>query len=72
MGQGMGGGHAGAGPQGFQGNWNYQTTVDPEELFRKIFGDGVFGGSGGGRQMPNFEEFTETHHGYGSASEVGI
>nr|CAH7733903.1 unnamed protein product [Callosobruchus chinensis] len=36
-------GAGGSGPQGFSQHWQYQSTIDPEELFRKIFGDAGFG-----------------------------
>lgn len=31
---GGGGGGAGGGPQGFNQHWQYNSTIDPEELFR--------------------------------------
>jgi DnaJ family protein A protein 3 len=62
------GGFAGYGPQGFSQHWQYRSTIDPEELFRKIFGDfkGGMGGGGG------FEEadFSESKFGFGGAQEV--
>lgn len=68
--QGGGGGPAGGfgrtnyGPQGFSQHWKYQSSVDPEELFRKIFGDFKQGGAGA------FEDFAESKYGFGSAQEV--
>lgn len=64
-GGGGGFGKAGFGPQGFSQHWQYRSTVDPEELFRKIFGDFKSGGMGGG-----FEDFAESKYGFGSAQEV--
>lgn len=47
--------------KGYSQNWQYRSTVNAEELFRKIFGDAGF----------DFEEdFTETKFGYGAAQEV--
>lgn len=57
---------AGFGPQGFSQNWQYRSTIDPEELFRKIFGDAGFRGGGG------FEDFSESQFGFGGAQEVVI
>jgi len=47
-------------------HWQYRSTVNAEELFRKIFGDagfqsGIFG---------DFEDFAESKHGFGAAQEV--
>lgn len=72
-------GRAGGGPSpgrgGFgqqQQSWNFHSTIDPEELFRKIFGDAAFGG---GRSPfgadPNFDnDYEESVYGYGAAQEV--
>ncbi|XP_065159523.1 protein tumorous imaginal discs, mitochondrial isoform X2 [Atheta coriaria] len=62
---GMGGGGRGSGPQGFSQNWQYQSTIDPEELFRKIFGDAAFGGG----NRSGFD-FAESQFGFGEAQEV--
>ena len=35
-------GHAGFGQQQQQHDWNFTSSIDPEELFRRIFGDGGF------------------------------
>jgi len=61
---GMGGAGAG-GPQGFSQQWQYQSTIDPEELFRKIFGEGGFGRTG-------FDNFAESNFGFGEAQEVVV
>lgn len=58
-------------PFGKSGNYTYQSTVDAEELFRKIFGD--FGASGfkgkGGNPFPDFD-FQESIFGNQAAQEV--
>ena len=54
------GGFGGGGFQGFQG------TVDPEELFRKIFGDMGFQSSGFG----GLNDFAESQFGFAAAKEV--
>ncbi|CAH1161740.1 unnamed protein product [Phyllotreta striolata] len=68
MGAGMGGGTGGKsyGPQGFSQQWEYQSTINPEELFRKIFGD-AFGKSSNSNP---FEDFAESNYGFGEAQEV--
>lgn len=58
------GGGGPRGPQGFSQNWQFRSTVDPEELFRKIFGDGNFGARGG------FDDFADSQFGFGGAQEV--
>lgn len=63
----MGGGQGGPGAsQDFSRhqNWNFQSSVDPEELFRKIFGQAGFQGGNFG------EEFAESRFGFGAAQEV--
>lgn len=45
--------------------WNFKSSVDPEELFRKIFGDAGFG-----NHRHQFDDFAESQFGYGSAQEV--
>lgn len=65
---GMGGMGGSSGPrpgaQSFSQQWQYQSTIDPEELFRKIFGDAGFGRSS------NFDDFAESQFGFGEAQEV--
>ena len=39
-------GATGAGASGFDGGYHYQSQVDPEELFRTIFGDAFKRGGG--------------------------
>lgn len=58
-----GGGVPPRGPQGFAQNWQFRSTVDPEELFRKIFGDTS------GFQS-NFDDFSDSQYGFGGAQEV--
>lgn len=64
----MGGGHPGdrhpGGPDFRHQNWNFQSSIDPEELFRKIFGQAGFQGANFG------EEFAESKFGFGAAQEV--
>lgn len=64
-GMGGGGGRA-SGPQGFSQTWQYQSTIDPEELFRKIFGEAGFG-----KGSP-FDDFAESNYGFGEAQEVSL
>ncbi|CAH2979441.1 unnamed protein product [Chilo suppressalis] len=58
---GMGGGPSGA--DGFTHQWQYKSTIDPEELFRKIFGDAGF-------KSEAFSDFAESQFGFGAAKEV--
>lgn len=62
MGRAGGGGPAGHGPQGFSQNWQFRSSIDPEELFRKIFGDGGF--------KAGFDDFSDSRYGFGGAQEV--
>lgn len=59
---GMGGGGP-SGPDGFTHQWQYKSTIDPEELFRKIFGDAGF-------KSDSFSDFAESQFGFGAAQEV--
>lgn len=66
MGRQGGGGFrpgTGYGPQGFSQNWQYRSTIDPEELFKKIFGDAGFKAGG-------FDDFSESQYGFGGAQEL--
>ncbi|XP_075982006.1 dnaJ homolog l(2)tid, mitochondrial-like isoform X2 [Anticarsia gemmatalis] len=58
---GMGGGPSGT--DGFTHQWQYKSTIDPEELFRKIFGDAGF-------KSDAFSDFAESQFGFGAAQEV--
>ncbi|CAG9831670.1 unnamed protein product [Diabrotica balteata] len=60
---GGGGGHSKV-PQGFSQQWQYQSTIDPEPLFRTIFGDAFIKGSS------HFEVFTESNYGFGEAQTI--
>lgn len=60
----------GFGPQGFSQHWQYKSTIDPEELFRKIFGDFKGGMGGGTMGGMGFDDFSESKFGFGSAQEV--
>lgn len=57
-------------PFGKNTSYTYQSTVDAEELFRKIFGDFGVGSKGkGGNPFPDFD-FQETIFGTQAAQEV--
>lgn len=60
MGGGMGSGN-------YQNSWSFQSNVDAEELFRKIFNQSGFGNSGSFQ-----EEFADSAFGFGAAEEVII
>lgn len=47
-----------------QQQWHYQSTIDPEELFRKIFGNAGF--------RNDFNDFADTQYGFGAAQEVTL
>ncbi|KAH8407606.1 hypothetical protein KR222_007924 [Zaprionus bogoriensis] len=64
--QGGGGGGFGGGPfgpEGFSQNWQFRSTIDPEELFRKIFGEGNF-------RTNSFDDFADSKFGFGQAQEL--
>lgn len=56
-------------PFGKSGKYTYQSTVDAEELFRKIFGDFSAGGFKGKSPFPDFD-FQESVFGNQGAQEV--
>jgi len=59
------GGTGGMGNENFQNAWSFQSNVDAEELFRKIFNQSNFGNSG------SFEtDFADSKFGFGAAEEV--
>ncbi|XP_077279364.1 dnaJ homolog l(2)tid, mitochondrial isoform X2 [Temnothorax americanus] len=64
MGMGMGQGQGG--PKSYTQHWQYRSTINAEELFRKIFGDAGFQSGA----FSDFEDFTETKYGFGAAQEV--
>ncbi|XP_023948327.2 protein tumorous imaginal discs, mitochondrial isoform X2 [Bicyclus anynana] len=51
------------GNEGFTHQWQYKSTIDPEELFRKIFGDAGF-------KSESFSDFAESQFGFGASQEV--
>jgi len=63
----MGGPGGGAGSDNFQNSWGYQSNVDAEELFRKIFNQ-----SGFGNNNSFDEDFADSTFGFGAAEEVMI
>ncbi len=75
--QGFGGqqGFGGGGPRR-RSQWTYESNVDPEELFRQIFGEfRQFGGrSGGGRQNFGFGTIFEdlANFGFGPAQSTEV
>uniref|UniRef100_A0A6P4EVE3 DnaJ homolog l(2)tid, mitochondrial n=1 Tax=Drosophila rhopaloa TaxID=1041015 RepID=A0A6P4EVE3_DRORH len=58
-----GGGAAGFGPEGFSQSWQFRSSIDPEELFRKIFGEGNF-------RSNSFDDFADSKFGFGQAQEM--
>ncbi|XP_039954596.1 protein tumorous imaginal discs, mitochondrial isoform X1 [Bactrocera tryoni] len=60
---GRSGGFGGQGPQGFSQNWQFRSTIDPEELFRKIFGEANF-------RSNSFDDFADSKFGFGAAQEI--
>ncbi|XP_023036995.1 protein tumorous imaginal discs, mitochondrial isoform X1 [Drosophila willistoni] len=63
---GAGFGGAGGGPfgaDGFSQSWNFRSSIDPEELFRKIFGEGNF-------RSNSFDDFADSKFGFGQAQEL--
>ncbi|KRF78434.1 protein tumorous imaginal discs, mitochondrial isoform X2 [Drosophila virilis] len=65
QGAGGAGGFGGGpfGPDGFSQNWQFRSTIDPEELFRKIFGEGNF-------RSNSFDDFADSKFGFGQAQEL--
>lgn len=62
---GMGAPPPGGRQQGFSSqNWQFSSNIDPEELFRKIFGEAGFNSNNFG------EDFSESKYGFGAAQEV--
>ncbi|KAL6422204.1 hypothetical protein ACFW04_010908 [Cataglyphis niger] len=62
MGMGMGS----QGSKNYNQHWQYRSSVNAEELFRKIFGDAGFQSGA----FNDFEDFAETTYGFGAAQEV--
>ncbi|XP_046742231.1 protein tumorous imaginal discs, mitochondrial isoform X1 [Diprion similis] len=63
---GMGGGGQRQGAQDFGQNWQFRSSVNPEELFRKIFGEAGFQTGG----FNEYEDFAESNFGFGASQEV--
>ncbi|XP_017839349.1 protein tumorous imaginal discs, mitochondrial isoform X2 [Drosophila busckii] len=63
-GGGFGGSGGGPfGPEGFSQSWQFRSSIDPEELFRKIFGEGNF-------RSNSFDDFADSKFGFGQAQEL--
>lgn len=60
---GMGG--MGRGAKSYNQHWQYRSTINAEELFRRIFGDHGFQSGA----FDDFEDFS-TKHGFAAAQEV--
>uniref|UniRef100_T1JPI8 J domain-containing protein n=1 Tax=Strigamia maritima TaxID=126957 RepID=T1JPI8_STRMM len=54
------------GGHGFGGNWDFHSNIDPEELFRRIFGEAGFKAG----NFSKFEDFAESAFGFGEAQEA--
>ncbi|XP_015178464.1 PREDICTED: protein tumorous imaginal discs, mitochondrial isoform X2 [Polistes dominula] len=50
----------------FQQQWQFRSTLDPEELFKKIFGDAGFKSG----MFGDFEDFAESKYGFAASKEV--
>lgn len=66
MGMGSSGSASGAKSHDRDFNWQFKSTINPEELFRKIFGEAGFKSGG----FPDLEDFAESQYGFGAAQEV--
>ncbi|XP_055387487.1 protein tumorous imaginal discs, mitochondrial-like isoform X2 [Condylostylus longicornis] len=53
------------GPEGFSQSWQYRSTIDPEELFKIIFGETA-------SRTHGFEDFAGSQFGFGGAQEVVV
>ncbi|XP_015440450.1 PREDICTED: protein tumorous imaginal discs, mitochondrial-like isoform X2 [Dufourea novaeangliae] len=62
----MGMGQAGGGTKNYGQNWQFRSTINPEELFRKIFGEAGFQSNA----FSDYEDFAESVFGFGAAQEV--
>ncbi|XP_014483147.1 PREDICTED: protein tumorous imaginal discs, mitochondrial-like isoform X2 [Dinoponera quadriceps] len=62
----MGMGGMGQGAKNYGQHWQYRSTVNAEELFRKIFGDAGFQSG----TFTDFDDFAETKYGFGAAQEI--
>ncbi|KAK1124050.1 hypothetical protein K0M31_020481 [Melipona bicolor] len=61
-----GSGHGGHSSHTKDFSWQFRSSVNPEELFRKIFGEGGFQSN----IFNDFEDYQETKYGFGAAQEV--
>lgn len=50
-------------------SWNFEADLNPEELFRKIFGEAGFGASAFGETLKE-TDYTENKQGFAAAEEV--
>lgn len=69
LGRGMGGtgGRTGQKTHGFTSQeFHFRSNIDPEELFRKIFGDAEFNAN----KFTEHEDYADSAYGFGSAQEV--
>ncbi|CAK9828145.1 Protein tumorous imaginal discs, mitochondrial [Anthophora retusa] len=62
MGMGQESDHAKA----YNASWQFRSSINPEELFRKIFGEAGFQSN----VFNDFEDFSESKFGFGAAQEV--
>lgn len=62
----MGMGGMGQGTKNYNPHWQYRSTINAEELFRKIFGDAGFQSGA----FTDFDDFAESKYGFGAAQEV--
>ncbi|XP_054010784.1 protein tumorous imaginal discs, mitochondrial [Hylaeus anthracinus] len=47
-------------------NWQFRSSINPEELFRKIFGEAGFQSNA----FNDFDEYSESKYGFGAAQEI--
>lgn len=67
MGMGMGmGANQNQGARNYNQHWQYRSTINAEELFRRIFGDAGFQSGA----FSEFDDFAESKHGFAAAQEV--
>ena len=52
-------------------NWDFESNINPEELFRKIFGEAGFNAGAFGERLRE-TDFTENRHGFAPAEEVSF
>lgn len=58
-------GGAGSGADSFSNAWQFRSTIDPEELFRKIFGEAGFRSG-----STSYDDFAESAFGFGASQEA--